>query len=133
MRSLTVLLWAFYASRGRAQAQEQCQITTRIIGHVTQLSYSFAIGNYSAENAATVEASKPGVHHTVSGTDTSLSPVATGDAAQSCTGISTGLITVSKVLSGSNTDSVAPSGSLMNTLTGTYSHFQVASACLRNF
>lgn len=50
MRFLTTLLCASCASRAQVQAQEFCQVTTRLIGQITQLSYSLTTSNTSFED-----------------------------------------------------------------------------------
>lgn len=71
MRSLIVFLWISFASRlevrAQVEAQEQCQVITRTIGQITQLSYSFATGNIGAvegeppaQQTASIKAEKSG-------------------------------------------------------------------------
>lgn len=50
MYLLTILLWVSCASQAQVQANENCQVTTRIIGQITQLSYSLAVSNTSFED-----------------------------------------------------------------------------------
>lgn len=50
MRFLTTLVWASCALRAQVQAQEVCQVTTRLIEQIIQLSYSLTISNTSSEN-----------------------------------------------------------------------------------
>lgn len=47
MYLLAILLWASCASHARVRAQEHCQVTTKLIGQITQLSYSLTISNTS--------------------------------------------------------------------------------------